>query len=555
MGSVDSPNDWPTHHEAGSDESGSVPNPQWTQAKTLVQQAQYRQAIQVLERCCQSMDPADPDWVPAQMLLAQTYQANGQLAEAKALADQLMTAQSQQTQVWAQAFLAQLLTIASTSGSSFNPAPSSLASTGIGAALSQLAADATEDLGEDVDYRSLDVVQFKPKDISEFREYSRIHLLPALKILEKQRKSTIRSITIATGIWSGIIIATVILGFRYPIVLLGGLLIGLGGWVFCYDLITSGYGPDFKYSVIHKIIEFLDPDGHLKYSSYPPTLNGTKVAFLESTLFGADYPTQFREDDCVYGRIGDTEVYFSEVCAESESVSFLGVGVEAATTVAWYQSLGSSFLSADKDRSDGLATLVIANIGFRLLRGLPFVIRRVSQGRRLNFSDFMNVAIDTDTTQKTLFKGLFFRAGFNKNFQGRTIIFPNGATRFLGPLGDQLLTWNKQHGQLVKLEDPEFRKYFVVYGDDQVEARYILSTSLMDKLVTFRRKADRAICISFVGQRIYIAIRYEEDLFEPKLYESMTSFDPIREYFELFQMMLSIVEDLKLNRRIWAQDR
>ena len=33
--------------------------------------------------------------------------------------------------------------------------------------------------------------------------------------------------------------------------------------------------------------------------------------------------------------------------------------------------------------------------------------------------------------------------------------------------------------QLIKLEDPEFEKLFAVYGDDQIEARYILTPALM----------------------------------------------------------------------------
>ncbi len=109
----------------------------------------------------------------------------------------------------------------------------------------------------------------------------------------------------------------------------------------------------------------------------------------------------------------------------------------------------------------------------------------------------------------------------------------------------------KGQGKLIKLEDPEFAKFFTVYGDDRVEARYILSTNLMAKLVKFRKKARRSIYVSFVDNMIYIAIEYTEDVFEPKLFKSMLSFAPIREYFENIQMMLLIVEDLNLNRRIW----
>jgi Protein of unknown function (DUF3137) len=109
-----------------------------------------------------------------------------------------------------------------------------------------------------------------------------------------------------------------------------------------------------------------------------------------------------------------------------------------------------------------------------------------------------------------------------------------------------------QRGQIIRLEDPKFSKYFTVYSNDQIEARYVLSTSLMERLVRFRKKANRQVYISFVESMIYIAIPYQEDLFEPKLFSTMLNFNPIRDYFENLQLMIGIVEDLNLNRRIWG---
>ena len=72
--------------------------------------------------------------------------------------------------------------------------------------------------------------------------------------------------------------------------------------------------------------------------------------------------------------------------------------------------------------------------------------------------------------------------------------------------------------------------------------------------VKFRKKAGRKLYVSFIENKIYIAIEYEEDLFEPKLFQSMLNFSPIREYFENLQLMISIVQDLNLNRRIWSRN-
>jgi predicted negative regulator of RcsB-dependent stress response len=151
----------------------------------------------------------------------------------------------------------------------------------------------------------------------------------------------------------------------------------------------------------------------------------------------------------------------------------------------------------------------------------------------------------------TIFRGLFFQANFNKSFKGTTFIFPDFAERFLGGLGKALQFQKGRHGELIKLEDPEFERLFAVYGSDQIEARYILSTSLMQRLVDLRKKVKQEIYVAFVANQIYIGISDRKDLFEPRIFRSMVEFGPVQEYFETLRMMLSIVEDLNLNLRIW----
>jgi hypothetical protein len=104
----------------------------------------------------------------------------------------------------------------------------------------------------------------------------------------------------------------------------------------------------------------------------------------------------------------------------------------------------------------------------------------------------------------------------------------------------------------VKLENPEFEKYFVVYGDDQIESRYVLSTSLVQRLLDFRRRTCRDVYFSFVASEVFVAVPYRRNLFEPRVFGKITGFKGIREYFADLQLALGIVEDLDLNTRIWA---
>jgi hypothetical protein len=153
----------------------------------------------------------------------------------------------------------------------------------------------------------------------------------------------------------------------------------------------------------------------------------------------------------------------------------------------------------------------------------------------------------------TIFKGLFFIADFNKHFSGRTMVLPDTAEKLFGGAGTFLQRIDKSRGELVKLEDPEFEKLFVVYGDDQIEARYVLSTSLMERIVKFRKKTGRPIYLSFVGARVYVGVSYREALFEPRVFSTIVDFKSAEGYFDDLHLALGIVDDLNLNTRIWTK--
>ena len=159
----------------------------------------------------------------------------------------------------------------------------------------------------------------------------------------------------------------------------------------------------------------------------------------------------------------------------------------------------------------------------------------------------------TQTHWHTIFKGLFFRADFNKNFNGSTVVLPDTAERLFGSLGKWLQSINFTRGDLIKLEDPDFEREFAVYGDDQIEARYILSTSLMRRILDFKQRTGKKIHLSFVHSCLYVAIPYTKDLFEPRLFHTLLDFQPIQQYFQDLQLAISIVEDLNLNTRIWTK--
>ncbi|AQQ70214.1 hypothetical protein SMSP2_00557 [Limihaloglobus sulfuriphilus] len=174
----------------------------------------------------------------------------------------------------------------------------------------------------------------------------------------------------------------------------------------------------------------------------------------------------------------------------------------------------------------------------------------------MSFSELHTEYITRHKNRKqhhTIFRGLFFVAEFNKHFEGKTLVLPDTAQKLFGRLGQRLQSMNFTRDELVKLEDPEFERHFAVHSTDQIEARYILSTSLMKRITDFKQRTGREIFISFRFESIFVAIKYNKNLFEPKIFTTLLNFAPIREYYEDLAMAIGIVEDLNLNTRIWSK--
>ena len=134
---------------------------------------------------------------------------------------------------------------------------------------------------------------------------------------------------------------------------------------------------------------------------------------------------------------------------------------------------------------------------------------------------------------------------------------PDFAEKFFGFIGQTLQSWNLTRGQLIKLEDPEFERLFVVYGSDQVEARYILSPALMSRMVEFNAKAKKLcggdLSFSFVGSKLFIAIPCSKALFEPTIFRSVNDLRTLIDYFSFINLSAGVVEELELNTRIWTK--
>ncbi len=158
------------------------------------------------------------------------------------------------------------------------------------------------------------------------------------------------------------------------------------------------------------------------------------------------------------------------------------------------------------------------------------------------------------TSWSTIFQGLFILCEFNKHLKSQTVILPDSAQNTFGTLiGNWLQANNISRNELVKMDNVAFEKEFVVYSNDQIEARYILTHTLMSKLLNFKKKSKHPLYISFLGGKIYMAIEYNKDLFEPSVFHSLLEYKIAMEYIQTLHLALGIVQELQLNQKLWSK--
>ena len=478
----------------------------------------YVQATALFEELLRETDTSAPNYFHIQRGLVKAYYQNQAIDKAIALCEQIIANSSSGNRLWGEQFLA---TITGESIDNDNTV---------------LPSEKEPEPKKVIPNRSI-----KLKSLAEFKNYCQDNLLPQLKKLEQQRKKTLISILI-----SGIICVflssmiglflTSFLIFKnsFYIFFVLGLVCLFPLWLIYWRGCIQVYGLGFKREIIEKIVGFIDEHNTLDYASHLliEDKHHTEICFSRSQLFsnGRDLPDFLEQEDCVFGTIEETDIFFSEIVVER--VSSIKERFTARLGSFSQQIGANNFLLR-------VCLQIISLILNTIIYLIVFLIKLDQLGQhQKNLPE-----INSQPPKTEIFRGLFFIAKFPKNFENRTFILPNNL--------ENKITFQTWRGQIVNLEDPEFNRMFSVYGDSQLESRYILSTNLMNRLVQFQKKARRNVYISFIEGHVCIAIRYYHNLFEPKLFTSMLSFAPLREYFENLQLMIGIVQDLNLNQKIW----
>ena len=145
-----------------------------------------------------------------------------------------------------------------------------------------------------------------------------------------------------------------------------------------------------------------------------------------------------------------------------------------------------------------------------------------------------------------VFHGLFFLITTKRNISGRIIINNNSLINKIKK------NKNKKNLERIYLEDPLFDASFSVYGEDQIEARTILTVSFMQRLLDLEKIiSSKKLECSFFDNKLVILLPEKNHYFEPNsIYRKVNFEENFRRIKKEMNIIFDIINTLKLDMDI-----
>lgn len=147
----------------------------------------------------------------------------------------------------------------------------------------------------------------------------------------------------------------------------------------------------------------------------------------------------------------------------------------------------------------------------------------------INEASYIN-KIDSNH-KSVVFKGALIKLDMNKSFKGNTVIRPDSLLHIPPKLSLKHTT----------LEDVNFEKKYDVFTDDEVEARYLITPSFMDRLNNMKLafNAEKVYC-AFYKKYLLIGLSVKKDLFS--VCSLVKPINDSKQFFVMFEEILSIIK-------------
>ena len=157
------------------------------------------------------------------------------------------------------------------------------------------------------------------------------------------------------------------------------------------------------------------------------------------------------------------------------------------------------------------------------------------------------VPTNNGNRKESAFDGVIVKLMMNKRFTGNTILDQRVFTQRF-----KYIDFDKSDLTKTSLEDVEFNKMYEVYTDDEVEARYLITPSFMQRLKAMKVafNANKVRC-SFYKNYLLVGLFTSKDLFS--ICSLFKPIDDPKQFFAMYEEIVSIIkliDHFKLDQKI-----
>lgn len=155
----------------------------------------------------------------------------------------------------------------------------------------------------------------------------------------------------------------------------------------------------------------------------------------------------------------------------------------------------------------------------------------------------------TTTTWVTIFRGRWMIFDFNKTFKSNIQVCQKGFGN------SRISNWSsKLKYKKVMMEDEEFNKKFRVYAQDEHDAFYILTPSLMEKIKNLANSIRGRLLFCFIDNKLHIGLQNNKDSFEHSIFTKINEEKVINEISMDIKLITDFIDKLNLDNDLFRRE-
>lgn len=155
---------------------------------------------------------------------------------------------------------------------------------------------------------------------------------------------------------------------------------------------------------------------------------------------------------------------------------------------------------------------------------------------------------DGKTRYSTIFRGQWMIFDFNKNFKANIQICEKsfrGAKRG-GLFIDEVY-------KKIKMEDVDFNKKFTIYAENELDAFYVLTPNMMEKIKKLDDELQGNLLFCLVDSKMHVGLHNRKDLFEPNVYKKINLEEEKENILKDIKIITEFVDMLDLDNDLFKR--